>query len=170
MRLPPANRLYRTARWIVSGQAPAGGSAWSSRWSTSARRSSRPAPGPAAVVSGLAVMVPGAAGVIGRERSRPRPSFGVHDRFSPRVLHQHLDLALGLFQLRVAQARQADPLLVQAERFLERQLALLQALDNVLELLERRFERRCVGLRRHGVSFPVTLASSPPPCTRIRTA
>src|SRR6185436_7371248 len=93
----------------------------------------------------------------------------VEDELAPRVLHQELDLSFGLLELGVAQAREPDPFLVELQRLLEGQLAALQALNDLLELLQRGLEAR--GLRiRHAGSFPVTAARRPPPWRRMASA
>ena len=70
-----------------------------------------------------------------------RPASRSALRLATRVLEQHLDLALGLLELAVAQPRQPDALLVELQRLLERQLAALELLHDLLELRERLLER-----------------------------
>src|SRR6185436_13177468 len=62
-----------------------------------------------------------------------RAALGVGGQVAAGVLDEELDLPLRLFQLGVAQAGEAHAFLVQGQRFLESQLALLQPLDDLLE-------------------------------------
>src|SRR5438128_1933325 len=121
IRFPPANRLYRTARWMVAGHFVSEGSARSRAASTSARSPSSVA-SRSGVRSGL-IVGPG-------HRLRLRPAFLVEDRLPAGVLHEHLDLALGLLELAVAQAGEPDAVLVELQGFLEGQLALLELLHD----------------------------------------
>src|SRR5262245_50203994 len=73
-------------------------------------------------------------------------------------LEQHLDPLLDLGQALPERAHERDAALEGGERLLERELALLQALHDALELGERVFEAAggttaAVGLGHHG-SFP----------------
>src|SRR5207249_515845 len=95
------------------------------------------------------------------------PALAVEDEIASRVLHEQLDLAFCLLQLGMAEPREADPLLVEGERLLEGQLALLEALDDRLQLLERGLEAGRL-LVAHASSFEVTTAPRPRPRTRSR--
>jgi hypothetical protein len=78
-----------------------------------------------------------------------------HPRFSPpsarlsragrsgfelAAIVEHLNAALGVLESGVAEPGQLHAALVQRERLLEREVALLQGLDDALELADRRFE------------------------------
>src|SRR6266704_3860052 len=143
---------------MVAGQVVSEGSARSRAASTSARSPSSVA-SRYGVRSGL-IVGPG-------QRLRLRPAFLVEDRLPARVLHQHLDLALGLLQLAVAEAGEADALLVELQRLLQGQLALFELLHDLLELLQRVLERRDRGVV-HAGSLPVTVAARAPWWRRTR--
>src|SRR5688572_8766458 len=104
---------------MVGGQAVSGGSARSSAASTTRRcapiHSSR---------SG-AVTASAGRGLVTRrlvaERPRARAAVLVEDEIAARVLEQQLDFPLRFLQLGVAQPRELHALLVEHERFLERQ-------------------------------------------------
>src|SRR5262245_8222289 len=147
---------------MVAGHAVSGGSAASSAFSRSARSRSCSA-AVAAAASGRDVVIFRAG-----NRLRARPALGVEHHVSPGVLDQHLDLALGLLQLAVAEAREPDALLVELQRLLEGELALLELLDDLLQLLQRLLERG--NGRAHEVSFAVTVAASVPSWRRTRRA
>src|SRR6266850_3128491 len=143
---------------MVGGQSGSAGRAASSAASIRRRRASSPA-----ARSGFSDS-PVAAG----ERRLLGAAAGVEDEVPARVLQQQLDLALRLLQLGVAQAREPHALLVEDERLLEGQLALLQLLHDLVELLQGGLE----GGRLFGgqaSSFPVTCAARAPDCTRTRS-
>ena len=73
-----------------------------------------------------------ALGIVGGERRRRRLQLA--------ALVEDLDAALGLFEPRVAEARELDAALVERERLLERQVAFLELLDDRFELGDRGFE------------------------------
>src|SRR6185369_1777535 len=144
---------------MVGGQSDSAGKAASSAASIRRRRASSPA------ARSLLSDSPVAAG----ERRLLGAAARVEDEVAPRVLEEQLDRALRLLQLGVAQAGETDALLVEDERLLEGQLALLQLLNDLVQLLERGLE----GGRLFGgqaSSFPVTCAASAPDCTRMRSA
>src|SRR5262245_29066561 len=142
---------------MVAGHALSGGRAASRAFSTRPRsRSPSAAPG-----SGRGVVIVGT-----RQRLRPRLPLGVEHDVPARVLDQHLDPALRLLELAVAEAREADALLVELQRLFEGEVALLQLLHDLLELLQGLLESR--GFRGQEGSFPVTVAASVPSCRRTR--
>src|SRR5262245_52042317 len=144
---------------MVAGQASAEGSAWSRAASTSARRPPRTASPAADGASDGPVIL-----FRARQRTRPWLPLLVQQGFAARVLHQHLDLALGLLQLAMAEPGQPDALLVELQRLLEGQVALLQLLHDLLELLQRPLEG-LGGLRpAHPGSLSVTVARKVPAC------
>src|SRR3954449_3087232 len=61
-------------------------------------------------------------------------------RLSLRIRENQLDLLLDLFQFLIAETREADAVLEQLQRLIERQLFRFQTLDDRLELLERLLE------------------------------
>src|SRR5713226_9281887 len=143
---------------MVGGQSDSAGRAASSAASIRRRRASSSAARSPFSASPLA------AG----ERRLLGTAVGVHDEIAARVLEEQLDLALRLLQLGVAQAREPHALLVEEERLLERKVALLELLHDLVQLLEGRLEGGGL-LRGHASSFPVTRAASAPDCTRMRS-
>src|SRR5262245_64533428 len=121
---------------MVAGQASSGGNARSSAASIRARRSSSAPARPCARAPALRL-----AAILGGEGLGAGLAPGVQRRLTARVLHQELDLAFRLLELGVAEAGEPDALFVELQRLLERQLPLLEALDDLLELLERALER-----------------------------
>src|SRR5258706_5785726 len=144
---------------MVPGQAVSLGSARSRAASTSARIRSR-----ARSRSGSAPVIVLGAG----QGLRLRAAVLVEEGLAARVLHEHLDLALRLLELAVAEAGEPDALLVELERLLEGQLALLELLDDLLELLQRVLEAGLLDVAHTG-SFPVTVAPSVPRWRRRRS-
>src|SRR5438132_11376867 len=61
-------------------------------------------------------------------------------RLPLRVGKNQLDLLLHLFQLLIAEPREADPFLEESQRLIERQLLALESLHDLFELLEGLFE------------------------------
>ena len=104
------------------------------------------------------------AGTMGVVR---RPALRVEHGLAPRVLQEHLDPALGLLELPVAEPGQADAVLVEPQGLLEGQLAFLQPLHDALELLQGLLERGLVGLL-HSVSLDRTEARMAPRWSRMR--
>src|SRR3989442_9007001 len=137
---------------MVAGQVVSEGSARSRAASTSARSRSSVV-SRSGVRSGL-IVGPG-------QRLCLRPAFLVEDRLPAGVLHEHLDLALRLLELAVAEAGEPDALFVELQRLLQGQLALLQPLHDLLELLQRPPERRGRGGVYPG-SLPGTVAARAP--------
>src|SRR5437762_1435083 len=130
---------------MVDGQADSAGRAASRAASTRRRRASI-----SAARSRLSAS-PVAAG----ERRLLRLPGGVGGDLAAAVLEQELDLAFRLLELGVAESGQADALLVEDERLLEGQVALLELLHDLVQLLEGGLEaRRLPGA--HGSSFAVT--------------
>src|SRR5262249_35311225 len=142
---------------MVAGQAVSGGSAPSSAASTRRRRASRRASVPAVSAS------PVPAG----ERRLLRAAGGVGGDLAPRVLEEQLDLALRLLELGGAEPRQPDPLLVEDQGLLQRQVPLLELLHDLVELEQGGLEARRL-LAAHSSSLPVTRAASAPERTRMR--
>src|SRR5258706_16474767 len=138
---------------MVPGQAVSLGSARSRAASTSARIRSR-----ARSRSGSAPVIVLGAG----QGLRLRAAVLVEEGLAARVLHEHLDLALRLLELAVAEAGEPDALLVELERLLEGQLAPLQLLDDLLELLPRGPPAGVLCLAPPG-PLPGTVAPPPPP-------
>src|SRR5438477_4462615 len=132
---------------MVAGHADSGGRAASRAASTSLRRASS-----SAARSSLS-----ASPVAARERRLLRAAGGVRRDLPAAVLEEELDLALGLLELGVAQAGEADAFLVEDERLLEGQVTLLELLHDLVQLLEGGLEARRL-LGAHGSSFPVTRA------------
>src|SRR5687768_16455970 len=98
---------------MVAGHSVSPGSARSSASSTTARR--------AAIQPASAAAEAGSArGLVTRRLE------GRGHEIAAGVLQQQLDLALRLLELGVAHPRQPHALLVQGQRLLERELALLQ--------------------------------------------
>src|SRR5438045_4041401 len=110
---------------MVGGQADSAGRAASRAASTSRRRDS---------ISGARSL--SASPVAAGERCLLRTAGGVERDLSAAVLEEQLDLALRFLELGVAQPRETDPLLVEDERLLEGQVALLELLHDLVELLE----------------------------------
>src|SRR6266704_2606189 len=143
---------------MVAGQVVSEGSARS-------RAASTPARSPSSVASRSGVR---SGRIVGPgQRLRLGPAILVEDRLPARVLHEHLDLALGLLELAVAEAREPDPLFVELQRLLEGQLALLELRHDLLELLQRFLEGRDGGVV-HAGSLPVTVAARAPWWRRTR--
>src|SRR5260370_30812979 len=111
---------------MVPGHVASGGSARSRATSIPVRSRSRVVPWSAAR-SGL-IVGPG-------QRLGLRPAFPVEDGLPVGALHKHLDLALGLLELAVAQAGEPNALFVQLQRLLHGHLALLHLLDALLRVL-----------------------------------
>src|SRR5258708_12645496 len=154
---------------MVGGQRDSGGRAAPSAASIRGRRASSHWRPPASVGGCSAARSPlSASPVAAGERRLLGTAIGIHDEIAARVLEEPLDLALRLLQLGVAQAREPHSLLVEEERLLERKVALLELLHDLVQLLEGRLEGGGL-LRGHTSSFPVTRAASAPVCTRIRT-
>src|SRR6185295_13552061 len=144
---------------MVDGQSDSAGRAASSAASTRRRRASSPAARSPLSDSPVAA----------REGRLPGSAARVEDEIPARVLEEQLDLALRLLQLGVAEAREPHALFVEDERLLEGQLALLELLDDLVQLLQGGLE----GGRLFGgqaSSLPVTCAASAPDCTRMRSA
>src|SRR6266705_5773701 len=143
---------------MVAGHFASEGRARSRAASTSARS-------PASVASRSGA---GSGLIVGPgQRLRLGPAFPVEDGLPARVLHEHLDLALGLLELAVAEAGEPDALFVELQRLLQGQLALLELLHALLELLQRLLERRDGGVV-HAGSLPVTVAARAPWWRRTR--
>src|SRR3989442_14453110 len=98
---------------MVAGHFVSEGSARSRAASTSARSPSSVA-SRSGVRSGL-IVGPG-------QRLRLRPAILVEDRLPARVLHEHLDLALGLLELAVAEAGEPGGPLLERPRLLRGQV------------------------------------------------
>src|SRR3989442_1214940 len=143
---------------MVAGHFVSEGSARSRAASTSARSPSRVA-SRSGVLSGL-IVGPG-------QRLRLRPAILVEDRLPARVLHEHLDLALGLLELAVAEAGGPDALFRELQGLLQGQLALLQLLVDLPPLQPALLEGRDGGVA-HAGSLPVTVAASDPWWRRTR--
>src|SRR5258706_5677145 len=146
---------------MVGGQWDSAGRAASSAASIRRRRASSPCSAARSALS--------ASPVAAGERRLLGTAIGIHDEIAARVLEKQLDLALRLLQLGVAQAREPHALLVEDERLLERKVALLELLHDLVQLLEGRLEGGGL-LRGHAPSFPVTRAARAPACTRMRSA
>src|SRR4051794_26469550 len=110
---------------MIAGHAGGTGSQRSSAASTRTRA-------PARNSARRSVTASTAFGIVGGERSGRRLQLA--------ALVEDLDPALGLLELRVAEARELHAALVQRERLLEGEVAFLELLDDRVELGERRFE------------------------------
>src|SRR5579872_673961 len=116
------------ASWIAVGGVLAGGRCSSSTRSTRVRCVARYS---LVVRSSLLVFVIRFR-LFGVERLR--------DRFPFRVSEDQFDFLFHLFQLLIAEARQADALLEKLQRLVERHLLALQAPDDLLQFLKCFFE------------------------------
>src|SRR5580765_1534261 len=114
------------ASLTIAGQTGGDGSTRSSAASTRARAAVRKA------ASGSAVTASTAFGILGGKRRRRRLQLA--------ALVEDLDAALGLLELRMAEARELHAALVQRQRLLEGEVPVLEFLDDRLELGNRRFE------------------------------
>src|SRR5262252_3924560 len=92
---------------------------------------------------------------------------GRRRRFELATLVEDFNPPLGLFQPRVAEARQLDAAFVKAERLFESELTVLQLLDDRFELGDGGFEVLDGRLSHSALD---TLASISPRLNRIRTS
>src|SRR5438045_801387 len=109
-----------------AGQAGGVRSERSSAWSTRARARARNAAS-VSVPTGSAAIA-----IVGAERRRRRLQLA--------ALVQDFDATLRLFEARMTEPRQLDAPFVQLERRLEREVALLELLDDAFELRDRGLE------------------------------
>src|SRR6185295_5837654 len=131
-RLPPANTLYRMARWICEGGVDSEGKRPSSESSTAGRTRSK-----------------NARTSVFMSRLKWNCL-----RFAVAVFQQDLNPAFRLAELHMTEPRQLDSFFEKFQRRIQRQFAAFELLDDLFEPLQRRLKvRRRLWCFRHETDF-----------------